>query len=678
MPAPHSEAAPRPRDGPGLQARLLAALIVTFAIFALDARYGDGDVLAPLELQTLDWRFRLRGPVPPGGDVVLVMADDAAVAELGAWPPPRTVLADAVARLSEAGAGLIVINLLLTQVQGELSDPTRALLAASLAALPAQAAELRAKLAAALAEASPDAELASAIGRAPAVLLPFAFAKDSAQANALEEPDWVVAAAYRVHTQTAGDPSEGAFAPRGLIVPADALGRAAVGAGHVSLLLEKDGSLRADLPAVAYRDDIYPSLAVEAARLRLGLPREQVVADGGAGIRLGSHTVPVDGSRRQLINQYGPEGSLPTHSLRDLLHGRIDPADLTGKIVVLGASASGAGDLFTTPFSTRLPGSEHVASAIDNILSDRSLNRGDMVRAADRLLTAVLALAAAMLAGRRTPWLSLVAQASLLAGLAGILQLVFVAWHVWLAALPPAAAIVVAGIAVETLRLADERRRRRRLERQAGNLARYFPPAVVERLAASDAPAELDRTQEAVVMFVDIMGFARLSEALAPSAAMALLRAFHTQVEQAVFEHGGMVDKFLGDGAMACFGVPDPSPSAAADAIHAALTLLASVAAADGPPLRVGIGVHSGPVLMGDIGGASQFQFTVIGDTVNVASRLEALTRQHATRLIVSSDALDAARPSLRPAELARFAPLYDLAIRGRAGTLDAWRLEDV
>ena len=134
---------------------------------------------------------------------------------------------------------------------------------------------------------------------------------------------------------------------------------------------------------------------------------------------------------------------------------------------------------------------------------------------------------------------------------------------------------------------------------------------------------------------------------MAPADAMALLRAFHTRVEQAVFDHGGMVDKFMGDGAMACFGVPDPSPTAAADAIRAALALLAGLAAADEPRLRVGIGVHLGPVLMGDIGGATQFQFTVIGDTVNVASRLESLTRQQGTRLIVSDLVLEAAKPRL-------------------------------
>jgi adenylate cyclase len=301
------------------------------------------------------------------------------------------------------------------------------------------------------------------------------------------------------------------------------------------------------------------------------------------------------------------------------------------------------------------------------------LRQGAEVRAFDRLLTAVVAVLAALFAGRRSPWWSLGVLALLLAGLAAVLQSAFVLKLYWLSALPPAAGLLFAGAGVELLRVGEERRRGRQLERQRANLARYFPPAVVDRLAASDSPAGLDRTQEAVVMFVDIVDFTRLSEALPPGDALALLRRFHIEVERAVFAHGGMVDKFLGDGAMACFGVPDPSPTAAAEAIEAALALLDALPAAPAPRLRVGIGIHAGPVLMGDVGGATQFQFTVVGDTVNVASRLEDLTRKYDSPLIVSEQAFRLAAP---PQSLAgRFEPLPDLAIRGRAGTVSAYRL---
>jgi adenylate cyclase len=501
---------------------------------------------------------------------------------------------------------------------------------------------------------------------------------DPAQANVAGVPDWIRATAYRVRTGEIGPDATSLLAPVGLLVPAPRFAAAGVSSGHVSLILEADGSLRADLPAVEYDGDLFPSLAVEAARLHLRVPRERVAVQGSRGIQLGDRFVPTDAGRRQLINHYGPDGTIPTLSLIDLLRDRMPPTSLAGRIVVVGASAAGAGDRFATPFTSRLPGSEFLATAVDNILESRSLVRNGPTRALDMLAIVAMALAAALLAGRRSPIVSLLAVTSVLAVWAGVIQAAFVLAQVWLAALAPSAAALVAGVGVEGLRLTDERRRRRGLERQRANLARYFAPAVVERLAASDAPARLDRTQEAAVLFVDIVGFTRLGESMTPAAAMELLRRFHTRVEQAVFAHGGMVDKFMGDGAMACFGVPDESATAAADAIRAALTLLAAL---DEPiergaaRLTVGVGIHCGPVLMGDIGGSTQFQFTVIGDTVNVASRLESLTRQQGTSLIVSDVALAAARSHLEPDVLARFEPLPDLKLRGRDGTIGGWRL---
>jgi adenylate cyclase len=511
------------------------------------------------------------------------------------------------------------------------------------------------------------------------VVVPYGFVTDPGQANVAGVPPWVQATAYRVRTASGPEGEPEALPARGLLVPIPALGAAGLSTGHVTLLLDSDGALRSDLPVVAHDGELYPSLPVEAARLYLGVGRERLAVEGRTGVRLGERLLPTDESWRLFVNHYGPQGTIPTHSLLDLLQGRIDPEALAGRIVVLAASAAGAGDRFVTPFTGRLPGGEFLATTIDNVLHGRALRRNETTRAIDLLGIATLSFATALLAGRRSPLVSLAAVFLVLAAWWTAIQLAFVSLDAWLAALMPSAAAVAAGIGVEAVRLAEERRRRRRSERQRANLARYFPPPVVERLAASDAPARLDRTQEATVMFVDIVGFTRMAETMSPAAAMALLRDFHTRVEEAVFAHGGMVDKFMGDGVLACFGVPDPVPTAAADALRAAFALIAALevlpAQGAAAPLRVGIGIHTGLVLMGDIGGATQFQFTVIGDTVNVASRLEAMTRQAGTALLVSEAVVEAARPHLDRALLGRLEALPELAVRGRAGLLRGWRL---
>jgi adenylate cyclase len=253
---------------------------------------------------------------------------------------------------------------------------------------------------------------------------------------------------------------------------------------------------------------------------------------------------------------------------------------------------------------------------------------------------------------------------------------------VWLAVVTPLLAIVLTAVAAEAWRGLEEQRRRRRIERQRANLARYFAPVVVDRLAASDKPSGLEGTQEAAVLFVDMIGFTRISEGMTPEAAMNLLRAFHARVEQAIFAHGGMVDKFMGDGALACFGVPDPSPTAAHDALAAAEALIEAIgtwnetrlAAGEGA-IGIGIGIHHGPVLMGDIGGGHQFQFTIVGDTVNVASRLESLTRQVEAVMVVSGELRSRALAEGGATLIDRLEALPSQALRGRAGEVTLWRL---
>lgn len=651
------------------------ALLAGFLLLLVDTRFGDGDVLRSLELQTLDWRFRFRGPLAPGRDTALVLVDDSTVGSIGTWPLPRDVIAGAIDRIAAAGAHVIVLNLLLAETQLALPSAARELLERARAALPSEAGPLRRQIEEVLGARGPDATLAGAIATAGEVVVPYAFVLDQPQVNALGVPAWIKATAYRIVT---GTPGASLLVPRGLLVPVAPVAAAGVSSGHVTLLLEADGTLRADLPAVAYDGEVYPSVAVEAARMQLGVPRDRMAVEGSRGVIIGDRFLPTDQVGRQLINHYGPDGTIPTYSLLDLLQGSIESTALSGRVVILGASAAGAGQRFATPFTGRLPGSEFVATAIDNIVTGRSLARNGATRAVDAAAILLMALAAALLAGRRSPPVSLLTIAAILAAWAGLVQIAFTASGLWLTALTPCAAAIVAGVGVEGLRLADERRRRRRLQRQRANLARYFAPAVVERLAASDSPTSLDRTQEAAVMFLDIVGFTRMGESMSPAAAMELLRAFHTEVERAVFAHNGMVDKFMGDGALACFGVPEASPSAAADAIRAALTLLTALQrsrAEGGAALRVGIGIHYGPVLMGDIGGATQFQFTVVGDTVNVASRLEAMTRQHNTDVIASAAIIEAARGHLDPELLDRFQPMPELRLRGRDGGIGGWCL---
>ena len=197
---------------------------------------------------------------------------------------------------------------------------------------------------------------------------------------------------------------------------------------------------------------------------------------------------------------------------------------------------------------------------------------------------------------------------------------------------------MLATLATRTRRIALEEAQHAR--RQA-NLARYLPPNLVDTLGARDTPLGPARRIEAAVLFVDMVGFTRRTESLEPEAALALLRRFHRIAAKAVFDHGGTLDKFLGDGLMATFGAPEPRANESADALACVRALMDGIADwnAAAPwrePIKIGIGLHFGQVVVGDLGDARQLDFTVVGDVVNVASRLQVLTRRLGVTAAVS------------------------------------------
>jgi len=220
------------------------------------------------------------------------------------------------------------------------------------------------------------------------------------------------------------------------------------------------------------------------------------------------------------------------------------------------------------------------------------------------------------------------------------------------------------------------------IERARTNLARYFSPNLVDQLTAQDQPLGAVRRQSVAVLFADIQGFTSLSEAMAPEKVVDLLRGFHERMETAIFAHDGTLDKYMGDGLMATFGTPNPGRQDATNALLSARRMLTEIAdlnlaraAKAEPPIALSIGIHYGSVVQGDIGGARRLEFTVLGDTVNVASRLEAMTRELETPLAISSDMVDQLKRETADPDLSELTEGRPQEVRGRAGRLGIWTL---
>ncbi len=221
------------------------------------------------------------------------------------------------------------------------------------------------------------------------------------------------------------------------------------------------------------------------------------------------------------------------------------------------------------------------------------------------------------------------------------------------------------------------------VERERANLARYFSPNVVEELAQNDEPLKQVRNQNVAVMFVDIVGFTKLTDQQSPEQVIHLLREFHGRMESEVFRHNGTLDKYLGDGLMATFGTPLPSDADAGNALRCAQDMIKVVAGWNAersdrgePEVKASVGIHYGPVVLGDIG-ANRLEFAVIGTTVNVASRLEALTRQVGAPVVVSDDVVEQIRrePEHSIDCVSLLAKKPPQEIRGIAEPMSVWAL---
>lgn len=220
------------------------------------------------------------------------------------------------------------------------------------------------------------------------------------------------------------------------------------------------------------------------------------------------------------------------------------------------------------------------------------------------------------------------------------------------------------------------------LIRQAGiaaeraNLSRYFPPSLVDELASASGDVGSVRSQEVAVLFADIVGFTQLAEQEQPETVIRILRSCHAVIEEAIFSNGGTLDKYLGDGVMATFGTPRVSPADCANALAAARDIVEGIAAGNAtlansglPQLRISVGVHFGPAIIGNIGSERRLEFATLGDTVNVASRLEAATRSLGCR-IVASDAVVSRSEGGASGDFRR---VPALSLRGRAAPIDVW-----
>lgn len=616
-------------------------LFIPFALLfaALLLWIDSGSAIRELRAIVFDSYQRLQPRPYLDPPVRIVDIDEPSLKALGQWPWPRDRLAALVDRLAEQGAAAIVLDII-------LSEPDRTA-PANLAKLWEGRPGIDGIRGALALLPDPDAELAQALARAPTVV-----------AFLLADNGSVQALPHKAGFATAGDDPLLFVPSLAAAVPAlPAFEAAATGYGSVNVVPDPDGRTRRVPLFFATGGELYPTLAAEALRVAQGASGYIVKSSGSSGelsfgratgiveVKIGNAIVPTDGNGTLLLYDSGhrPERFVSAASLLD---GSSDPALIAGHIVLIGSSAEALKDLKPSPLDATMPGVEVTAQAIEQMIGQQFLHRPDWAAGAELLFLALFGTMV-ILATRRVGAVGSAVFALAACAIAAEFSWLAFRHKGWLVdpVFPVGVALLlyISSSFLGYLRAEGERRQIR------STFGKYLSPVLVEELQRNPERFKLGgEERELTLMFMDLQGFTSIAETLDAQQVARVINRFLTRMTDIIQRQDGLVDKYIGDCIMAFWNAPLDNPDHALDALEAALAMrdelarlnaawAAEAAAAGGRPivLKAGIGINTGRCSVGDMGSDQQVAYTAIGDAVNLASRLEGLTRVYGLDLVI-------------------------------------------
>lgn len=601
-----------PMKKPRLSLRRILLVGTALVLLALEIIGLFPNMTAPLErveLATRDGMMRLRGVQPIRDDIVIVAVDDSSFNWTGLqWPWPRTYLAQIVDQLNAAGAHIIGLDVMLFE-NGY--------------------------------DAGGDEALAAALSATPrSVTVMQIFSDDQYAMMTLKLP----LAVYR-----------------------DSLDAT----GLTGVQLDDDAIDRVIQPYDTYASTVYYHWAFEIAALDLGVDQPSVTA---SGLTFNGQTVPLT-QGRMLVNYAGPAGTYPTYSAAEVHDGLVDPSAFRDKIVLIGATSITLHDVYPTPFSASepTPGVEIVANAIDTILS------GKYLRVTPPWTTLLIIIGMAFVAGLvariRRPGIGILALMGLMLAYFGLAYFLFAHSRIYIPVMAPEAMLFL-GVVLPSIEQAVSQELEKRRVRSL--FARFLAPEMVDQMITTKDLNSLNKRANITILFSDIRGFTTLSEKLTPEEVVALLNPYLEAMTAVIHKHGGTVDKYEGDAIVAFFGEPVPYEDHALRAVRAAVEMRVELARLNAAwlaenrlekGLEIGIGLHTGDVFVGLLGSAQRVNYTIIGDSANLASRLQDQTKVIGWPILVSEQTAELVKGEFE-VEFAALQP-----IKGKAEPVNIYKI---
>jgi adenylate cyclase len=631
-----------------------ASITLTVIFLVVSLFLSGNPILDMIELKTYDLRFRSRGQLHPSTPVVMALIDEKSLDAEGRWPWPRSKIATLVNLLSRDGAKVIGfdIGFLEPDANSQLSIIHR--FGQEISALDINNPKLDAFIKKHETNADNDLILAKALkNSSAAIVLGYFFHMSEDKLDFRIEPSYIDQQIERISASKYPlviykdkdlqiDPFFKAYAPESNL---EVFSQSAASSGYYSVRSDQDGVVRWMPLIIQCGEDLFPPLSVLCVWHYLDEPQlmVKVARYGVEGIQLGERFIPTDENGELLINYLGPPKTFAHISITDILKGRIAAGTFTDKIVLVGATAMGTHDLRSTPVSPLYPGIEIHATVIDNIWTQDFITKPNWSKIFD--LLAIISLGA--LTGAALPRMSAVKGLCFAIGLFALHIIVarwlFVNYRAWLNIVFPLLALSLNYTALTAYYYVTEEKERKRIK---GTFRQYVAPLVIDELLKAPDRLKLGGEERVLtVLFSDIAGFTSYAERYTPGEMIEILSDYYGIMTEQIFICQGTLKDYVGDEIMAFFGAPLEQTDHAQRACRAAIAMREQRKALHTEWVKIGrplltarTGINSGPMLVGNLGSRYRFAYGVLGDQVNLGSRLEGLNKVYGTDILIGEN----------------------------------------